>query len=441
MTKGRPGRLILAFALPLILSNLFQQCYNLVDTIVVGNFVGVNGLAAVGASTPITQLFVSMGGGASMGVSVLVGQYYGARDWKRLKSGVNTALLLFSGFSLLLLFVGLLISRPLLSALSTPAEVLADAQAYLNIYLLGLPFLFLYNTANAIFNGMGDSKKPLYFLIFSSLLNILLDYVFVAAFHWGVLGVAYATLIAQGLACLLANGALFRRLRHLAADSPAARFDRSSLSVILKVGVPTMLQLMSVSLGGLLVQSLVNGYGSDAIAGYSAALKVNALASMVINTLGSALSTFTAQNIGADQYDRPGQGIRSVVAVTLAYSLALIGVVFLFGRNIIAMFAGEEATEEMVRVGAEYLYWVTPGYLVFSLMNAFNGISRGAGYMLGFTFSTMMDITCRCLLSFLLNAWIGMQGIWLAIPLGWIVGLAIAIVSYRGGKWKRKVIS
>ena len=424
----------------MILSGLFQQIYNVADTMIVGRYAGVDALAAVSNSGTITQLFVMICTGASMGVSVTVGQYFGLRDHKRLKGSIYTAMLSFLLFGLVFAGACLALTPWLIDLLNTPEQIRQDAVTYLRIFVLGLPFLYLYNVSNQAFNGMGDSKKSLYFLIFSSVLNVILDLIFVAKFHWGVAGVAWATLIAQALASLLSAGTLLRRVRRDLPEPVERRFDPEALGTIVRIGIPTTLQLISVSLGNMVVQAIVNPYGTEVMAGYAAAGKINNLAWMAITNLGGALSTFTAQNIGAGDYERPGKGMRGVLIFDLIYSVVVMAVLLVFSGQLVRVFCGDSATTAVTETGRLYFLFVAPAYILYSVMNAFNGVTRGAGYMKGFTVSTMSDIVVRCAASWLMNLLVGLWGVFLSIGIGWAVGMVIAVIVYRGGKWKRSLV-
>ncbi|WP_418976295.1 MATE family efflux transporter, partial [Anaerotruncus massiliensis (ex Liu et al. 2021)] len=306
MTAGSPSKILVTFALPMILGNVFQQLYNIVDSVVVGNFVGSDALAAVGASYPVTFLFIAVATGASIGCSVVISQFYGAKRITEMKSSVFTALTSMMTLSALLLLAGLLLARPLLLLMRTPGNIFSDADAYLRIYVAAVPFLFLYNTSTAAFNALGDSRTPLWLLMLSSVTNIFLDLLFVIRFGMGVPGVAWATLIAQALASLLAFFVLLRRLRRMPCEGKPHVFECERLRHICRVAVPSIVQQSIVSFGALFVQALVNGYGSDVIAGYTAATKIDSIAIMPMLNVGNAVSSFTAQNIGAAKPGRVG---------------------------------------------------------------------------------------------------------------------------------------
>jgi len=437
LTKGKPSKVILAFATPMIISNIFQQLYNMADSLIVGNFSGKDSLAAVGAATPFTMLFVMMGMGLSVGCSVVVAQLFGAKDYRKMKTSVYTALISFLFIGVIITVAGLLISKPALRLLNTPDNIMDEAIAYLDIYIYGLPFVFLYNACNAIFNALGDSKKPLIFLILSSVVNVVLDIWFVGPLGMGVAGAAWATLIAQGLACILSFSILLKKVRDVKCEGKVQLFGARTFKEIYRIGIPTMLQSCSVSVGQLLVQSLVNGYGADVIAGYASATKINQFGNVVIIALGSALSTFSAQNIGARKLDRPPKGVRSVLFIEIIYFAILCTVVFMFGRQLIAMFASSTATEEMLTAGTQFFMIVIPGYFFFAFMNAYKSVSQGAGFMRGFLASTVLDIIVRVGCSFALSPFIGFYAICIAYPAGWLAGAIVAAVYYFKGSWKK----
>lgn len=436
-------KVIMAFAIPLVISNLFQQFYNMADSIIVGNFAGVEALAAVGASAPFAMLFVMMGNGLSRGCSVVVAQFFGARNYQKMKTCVYTGLFSFLCVGLLFAAVGVMLTKPALRLLDTPSSIMPAATKYLNIYICGMPLLFLYNAANAIFNALGDSKKPLYFLIFSSVLNVGLDVLFVGKFQLGVAGAAWATLIAQGVACALSLTTLLRKVRSMKAEENelVPLFHSGMLWNIYRIGLPAMLQSCSVSIGALFVQSLVNGYGPDVIAGYAAATKINTLVSVVILSLGFALSTFTAQNVGAHNFERPRQGVRAVLLVEITYCILACGLVLFFGDQLIRMFAGATASEEMLGAGRKFFSIVVPSYVLFSLMNACKAVSQGAGYMLGYLISTLLDILVRIGVSFAMISVIGYYAICVAYPAGWLVGAIVAAAFYFSNGWKKGVMT
>ncbi|HBL06862.1 MAG TPA: MATE family efflux transporter, partial [Clostridium sp.] len=310
MTIGNPFKILWTFSLPMLLSSLFQQLYNIVDSIVAGKFIGVNALAAVGASYPITALFIAVAVGSSMGCSVVVAQIFGSKKYTTMKSAISTAIISLTSLSIILTILGSIFCKPLMRLLHTPENIFSDSALYLQIYISGIIFLFLYNTATAIFNGLGDSKTPLYLLIFSSIFNIILDLVFVITFKMGVSGVAWATFIAQGLSSILAIVCLIMRLRKIEVTEKYPYFSSYILKRISRIAIPSIMQQSFISVGQICVQGLVNSYGAIVVAGYSAAFRVHTIALTSMSTMSSALSSFTAQNIGAKKISRVREGYK-----------------------------------------------------------------------------------------------------------------------------------
>lgn len=440
MTEGNPGKKLFLFAIPMVLGNMFQQLYNIADSVIVGNYVGADALAAVGASTSITFLFIAIATGAGIGSSVIISQLFGARQFGKMKSAIWTILISMLALSSILMIVGLISSDLILKWMNTPENILADALVYLKIYFMGIVFLFLYNTLTSIFNALGQSKIPLCFLIFSSILNIVLDLVFVIRFSMGVAGVAVATLIAQGLSALLSFGVLAYKLHQMNITEPSVRFDRKILMNIFRVAIPSIIQQSIVSIGSILVQSLVNQNGEIVMAGYTAATKVDSIAIMPMVNVGSAMSTFTAQNIGAKKPDRIPKGLKSAWIMILSIGLSITLLLFIWGDVLIGAFVDSKLNQDVIKVGVEYLRVVSVFYVVMGTMNIFNGVLRGAGDMKVFMISTLCNLTSRVILAYGLYAIVGAGAIWWSIPAGWFVGLAIALLRFRRGKWKEKCL-
>ena len=312
MITDHPGKALFFFALPMILGNLFQQFYNTVDSIIVGQFVGEEALAAVGASYSLTTVFIMIAIGGGIGASVITSQYLGAKYYRKMKTSVYTALISFLTLSMILSVIGLFFNRTILTALNTPENIMPDAVLYLKIYFLGLPFLFMYNILSSVFNALGNSRTPLYLLIFSSLLNIVMDLVMVKGFHMGVAGVAIATGFAQGLSAVISFCLLMKTLKHYKEEERKEEkqqiYDFSMLGNMIKVALPSMLQQSIVSIGMLLVQSVVNGFGSSVLAGYTSGMRIESICIVPMIATGNAVSTFTAQNLGAGQPERVKKG-------------------------------------------------------------------------------------------------------------------------------------
>jgi len=436
MTVGSPFKILWGFSMPMLLSVVFQQLYSIIDSIIAGKYIGVNALAAVGASYPITVLFIAVATGASIGCSVVISQIFGARQYAKMKSAISTAVISLITLSLTITIIGLIMCNPLMKLLNTPSNILADSELFLRIYILGVFFLFTYNIANAIFNSLGDSKTPLYFLLFSSLFNIVLDVIFVVVLHMGIVGVAWPTFIAQGIASILAMICLIGRISKIEVDEEYKRFDFELFKRMSRIAIPSIMQQSFVSVGQLFVQGLINSYGSVVVAGYSAAFRINTLIITSITTMSSALSSYTAQNIGARKLDRVKQGYKSLLIMILSLCLVTSILVLIFGRNLIGLFVDPTKGKEVITVGLAFLRTVTPFYVVVVLKTLTDGVLRGAGDMKEFMVTTFMDLLLRVAFSFILAKIMGYSGIWCAFPIGWIIGCALSIYYYFKGNWK-----
>lgn len=433
LTQGNPGTVLWKFTLPLFGSVIFQQIYNIADSVIAGKFVGEDALAAIGASYPITMIFMAVAIGANVGCSVVVSQLFGAKMIKEMKTAVSTTLLASVVLSLVLTAAGILTSTLLLDVLQTPGNILADAETYFSIYIAGFPFLFFYNVCTGIFTSLGDSRTPLWFLIGSSVLNIVLDIVFVTVFDWKVAGVAWATFIAQGLACILAFLVILLRLRRFRVDN-YPKISLSMLKQISRIAVPSIIQNSFVSVGNIFVQGMVNRFGSSVIAGYSAAVKLNTFSVSAFTTFGNGMSSFTAQHIGARKVDRIRQGFRSGILIALSFAIPFVLAYLLFGDAAIRLFMKEQ-TKEAVEAGTQFLYTVAPFYLLVGIKLVTDGVLRGAGAVRQFMATTFVDLLLRVLLAYILSGSLGPLGIWLSWPVGWIVSSILSLMFYRQGSW------
>lgn len=438
MTKGSPLRILVTFSLPMLVSMIFQQMYSVVDTIVAGRFISANALAAVGASYPITTLFIAFATGASIGCSVVVSQLFGRRDYAGVKTATCTATLSILALSLVLTVIGLLAADPLLRLIETPAKIFTATSMYLKVYLLGLVFLFLYNTATALFQGLGDSQTPLYFLIFSSVLNIALDLFLVIRCGWGVLGVAWATVIAQGVASLLAIATLVRRVLKLESDGPVRRFDPGMLPVMVRIAVPSVCQQSFVSVGVFLVQGLINSFGEITIAAFAAALKVNTFACMTMNTLPTALTSFASQNIGAGKLDRVYRGLKISIIFALVIEVLANLVLLVWGGDIIGLFSTDYDRQAIVAQGMQFLRVCAPFYCLIAVKNCCDSVLRGGGAMGQFMATTFADLFLRVIIAYVLVRAVGMgyAGVCWSYPIGWVLGTALSVVFFKTGRWK-----
>ncbi|MCD7953606.1 MAG: MATE family efflux transporter [Synergistaceae bacterium] len=350
MTAGSPAKTMVSFALPMILENLFQQFYNIVDLIVVGNFVGASALAAVGASGSATFLFIALSTGGAAGCTVVISQFFGSHRMSETKSAVYTTLISMTATGALLALSGLVFGDGILRLMGTPLELFSDASVYLKIYTLALLFMFLYNGVTASFNALGDSRTPLFMLVFTSVLNIALDLLFVIRFGLAVPGVAWATLISQAFAAFAGLTILLSRLRDIRLQDRPAIFSAALFRKIYRIALPSMIQQSIVSMGFIFVQTLVNRYGPVLMAGYTDATKIDNIAILPMLNVGNALSAFTAQNMGAGKYERIGRGVRAASLMSSTIALALTAAIFLFGREFLGFFVDAEANAAVIGV-------------------------------------------------------------------------------------------
>lgn len=437
LTVGKPESVLWKFCLPLFSSIIFQQLYNLADSFVAGKFVGESALAAVGNSYEITLIFIAFAFGCNIGCSVIVSQLFGAKRMADLKTAVYTTLISSGIVCLLLMGLGTLLCTDLLELIHTPEDILPDSKLYLDIYILGLPFVFYYNVATGIFSALGDSKTPFYFLAASSLSNIAVDILFVTAFQMGVAGVAWATFLCQGVSCVLAVVVVFRRFRTIETERKPALFSWVLLKKIAVVAIPSILQQSFISVGNIIIQGVINTFGSSVIAGYSAAVKLNNLVITSFTTLGNGISNYTAQNIGAEKPDRVRQGFKAGVKLVWMLSLPLVALYLLGGGVLLRIFL-DDTTGTAMQVGIQFLRVLAPFYFVISAKLVSDGILRGAGLMKQFMAATFTDLILRVVLAKVLSVPFGTLGIWCAWPIGWTIAAVLSVLFYRRGPWNKK---
>lgn len=438
LTVGKPSKVLWRFCLPLFGSIIFQQLYNIADSFVAGKFVSEDALAAVGNSYEITLIFIAFAFGCNIGCSVVVAQLFGAKKYTELKSAVYTTLIAGGVLCTLLMVIGGLFSSQLLQMINTPENVMADSKLYLDIYILGLPFVFYYNIATGIFSALGDSKTPFIFLACSSLSNIAVDIWFVTAFDMGVAGVAWATFLCQGISCILAVAVVFKRFSKIESDGKPVAFSKELFKRIAVVAVPSILQQSFVSVGNIIIQGIINSFGSGVMAGYSAAIKLNNLVVTSYTTIGNGISNFTAQNIGAKKLGRIHEGFKAGVTLVWALSVPFI-LLYIFGSDALIKIFLDEPTEMALSVGNEILHILAPFYIVVSLKLIADGILRGAGKMTEFMVATFVDLLLRVVLAKVLSTTFGTTGIWCAWPIGWSVATVLSLVFYAGYKRKCKM--
>lgn len=434
LTIGKPSTVLWQFCLPLFGSIIFQQLYNIADSLVAGKFIGEDALAAVGNSYEITLIFIAFAFGTNVGCSVIVGQLFGAKRFRELKTAVYTTLIAGGVLCAVLMAGGFLLSFELLHLINTPENVMADSKLYLDIYMLGLPFVFYYNIATGVFSALGDSKTPFLFLATSSTANIAVDILFVTAFQMGVAGVAWATFLCQGVSCILAVVVVFRRFKTIGTTEKTPLFSWYLLKRIAVVAVPSILQQSFISVGNILVQGIINSFGSAVMAGYSASIKLNNLVISSFTTLGNGISNYTAQNLGAHKFDRIHAGRQAGLKLVWLLCIPIAVLYFFGGRGVVSIFMDSPGGEAM-NVGIQFLRIVAPFYFVVSAKLVTDGVLRGSGMMRQFMIATFSDLILRVVLAKQLSGMLGSVGIWLAWPIGWVVGTVLSLMFYRMKKW------
>lgn len=440
MLTGNPGRALFLFALPMILGNLFQQFYNMADSMIVGQYVGEDALAAVGASYSLTTVFIMVAIGGGIGASVITSQYLGAQSYGKMKTSIYTALINFLIISVLLAAGGFLLNRNILTALKTPDNIIEDAVLYLKIYFCGLPFLFMYNILSAMFNALGKSQIPLGLLIFSSVLNVALDLYAVRVLGWGVAGVAIATVIAQGISALISFGILLWSLKHykVEEEEQVKLYDVEMLVRGTKIAIPSIIQQSIVSIGMLLVQSVVNSFGSSVLAGYSAGMRIESICIVPMIATGNAVSTFTAQNLGAGQPERVKKGYHAGLAMIAVFAVMICVILQVFHGSIIDAFLKGDGGIDAYETGNAYLTFIGWFFALIGVKACTDGVLRGAGDVNVYMAANLVNLAFRVSFANLCAPIFGVQAVWWAVPIGWGVNFLLSFIWYRTGRWSRK---
>ncbi len=440
LTSGNPAKLIILFTIPMLFGNLFQQLYNVVDSIIVGRYIGKEALAAVGASFPIFFLLISFTIGLTMGMGILISQYFGARDFSNVKKTISTAYIFILFFSLMITICGIILAPLLLKLIKTPADVLPQAIIYLQILFLGIIPLFGYNSLSAILRAVGDSKTPLYFLIISSLLNVILDILLVIIFKMGIAGAAWATIIAEGCAFFL--GVIYLRKSRYPFLKPQLNlkgFNFSIMQKIVKIGLPSGFQQMTLALSAMIFTALVNNFGSNVIAAYSAASRIEFIVFLPAMNFSIGIATFVGQNIGAGKLERVRQGFISTMFITISISVLLSGLIILNRHFLINIFTLDQ---KVITIGGQYLLIVASSYFLLAAMFVTNGVIRGAGATFaGMAFTIFSLLIIRLPVAYLLSGKIGLTGLWISFPASWASGFLLSFYYYISGKWKEKKIA
>lgn len=435
LTVGKPETVLWKFCLPLFGSIIFQQLYNIADSLVAGKFIGENALAAVGNSYEITLIFIAFAFGCNIGCSVIVSRLFGSKKYNEMKTSVYTTMISSAILCAVLMLFGFLCCDTLLELIHTPTEILTDSRLYLDIYVLGLPFLFFYNIATGIFSALGDSKTPFIFLAISSTANILVDILFVAAFNMGVAGVAWATFLCQGISCVLAVIVVLKRLTGIRTEGSVALYSFDLFQKIAVIAVPSILQQSFISIGNIIIQSVINDCGVEVTAGYAAAIKLNNLVITSFTTLANGLSNYTAQNMGAGILPRIKDGFKAGVKMVWLLCIPIVALYLTTAKMLVTFFINEPSQLALAS-GTRFLYIAAPFYFIISVKLIADGILRGAGLMRQFMVATFTDLILRVVLATIFAGQVGYIGIWCAWPIGWTIATVVSITFYRKGPWK-----
>ena len=436
LTIGNPEKVLWNFCLPLFGSIIFQQLYNIADSWVAGRYIGENALASVGNSYEITLILIAFAFGCNIGCSVITSRYFGGKDYTRMKSAINTAMLSSAFVCILLMIVSFLCGSSLLKLINTPSELFAGSKLYLNIYVSGLPFVFFYNIATGLFSALGDSKTPFYFLALSSVTNIGIDILFVKEFEMGIAGVAWATFLCQGISCILAIAVIFLRLKKIETSTRPAVFDVSLFTQFIAIAIPSILQQSFISVGNIIIQSAINGFGPSVIAGYSAGVKLNNLVITSFTTLGNGISNYTSQNIGAGKMPRISSGFKAGWKLVWCLCLPLCLIYMIFPQSLLGFFL-KNPSDQAIRSATLYLRILAPFYFVISIKLVADGILRGTSMMKKFMIATFTDLILRVVIAILLSKTdLGYIGIWTAWPIGWCCATFLSVYFYSHGSWE-----
>lgn len=438
MTTGNPLRLILTFAVPMLIGNIFQQIYNFVDAAVVGRFVGADALAAVGATSSTISVLVALMIGLTNGGSILIAQCFGKKDFEKLRKTVTGLIYITIAAAVSISVIGTLYSRYMLLLLGTPENVIDEAVLYTRIMFAGMAGMACYNVANATLRSLGDSRTPLVALIISSVMNVLLDLLFVVVIKGGVAGAAIATIISQAVSALFCIFHIIRHRRELNLDGITFKTDGKIISTIIKTGFPGALESCLISLGTMSVQRLVNSFGSVTMAAYTAATKIDSIAIAPVISVASSISVFTGQNIGALKLDRIKKGLYQSLAVLVGVCVITTAVIVIFRRQFLGLFLDPAYAMGSIIIGERYLAVVCFAYVIAAVMRSYLNVLRGAGDVNTSAISGITELVSRIIFAYILVGPFKITGIWMATPISWALGAAVPVARYYSGKWVNK---
>lgn len=438
MLDGDPINLILKFAGPMLIGNIFQQAYNFADSAIVGRYVNANALASIGATSSINFFLIAVAFGLTNGAGIIIAQCFGGERYERMKQAISSMVAVLVVLIVFLTAIGIIFATPFLRLLNVPDEILPDAAAYMRVIFIGLTPMMTYNVCSAIMRSLGDSKTPLYMLIVSALLNIGLDLVFILVFSMGVIGAGIATVISQIVSAVLCLIYLNRNRFSLHINDLPRRADRAMIKSIIRIGLPSAMQSCLIALGGMCVQGLVNSFGSDAIAANTASSKIDSLTIQVVCSLAASLSVFAGQNMGAGRLDRLSLALKQTLWVMLPVCLTLAILIMVFKEQALQLMISKSENPEAIRIGAEYLSIIGIGYIIAGVMQSYQNLLRGVGDVNVCVVAGIVELSVRVIASYIFVRIWGLTGIWYAVPFSWGCGCLIPIIRYYSGKWKFK---
>ena len=451
LTQGSEGRNIFRFAVPMLVGHMFQQLYTFVDQIIVGRFLGKEALASVGASFPVIFTLIALIIGIATGGTIVISQFFGAKNFSKVKRAIDTIFITMGIFAVIMTVVGVSFAEQIFQLMKLPEELIPTATSYFSIYVSGLVVFFGYNGVAAVLRGLGDSITPLYFMVLATLLNIGLDLLFIVKLGWGIEGAAFATIIAQGTAFIVAVFYLNKTHELIKFNIREFAFDWQIFKQSLRIGLPTGLQQTFVALGMMALMGIVNGFGTDVVAAFTAAGRLDSLAIIPSMVFATALSTFVGQNIGAGRIDRVKKGLSRTMLMASATAIGITLLIIVFKFPLMRLFTVDE---NVIKIGGEYLTIVTSFYLLFTAMFVYGGVMRGAGDTLIPMFLTLFSLwiiripaalflsqeTIEIFGLTIRGMGLGAKGIWWSIPAGWGFGMLLSFIYYRTGRWKTKSV-
>lgn len=439
LTHGPVWKVIIRFALPLLIGNLLQQFYNITDSIIVGQFLGKEALAAVSASFFIYYFIISLVIGIGSGTSVVVSQFFGAQQYDKVQRTFSSFFIFMLVAGVVLSIAGIIFAEPVFRLTNTPEEVIPEAVAYFRIYVGGTFLFVTFNSIISILRGVGESMRPMIFILITTVLNIVFDLLFIVGFGWGIEGAARATVIAQGIGMCIALGYVNNTHPLLSIKKQDMLFDGRLFMESLKIGLPTSIQQCAIAIGLIALLGIVNSFGTNTLTAYGAAGKIDTIITQAVLTLSGALAAFCGQNIGAKRLDRVKQGVRFTMLVNILFGLLTFCAVYLFGEEMMLAFTKDP---DVIAIGKEYLLIVGGFFIVHGALNVYNGALRGAGDTL---FPMLTSLIClwliRIPLAYHLSLWLGRSGIWWAIGISIGIGLIITYIYYKIGFWKRRCVT